>query len=295
MPRAFYYDAVTAPGTTGTRGGLSDAQRSVMDDAIAALRAQGAEVVDPADIPSITSQDPGTNLTLWPTCSGPDNARGKDATCSIVFKYGMKRDFNQWLASLGPSAPVKTLTELRAWNTAHEKAGTLKYGQAQLDISDEMDVERDRVRYEADRAKDVALAGRDGIDAALQQHKLDALLFPGEHGRGNRRQARLSDGHRAVRHVAQYAHPTVARHVQRTAGTVWRELHGHGVQRAEVDRARLRVRASHEATRASAARLNGRATGSGPRASARSRAPEPGPEPGARSLESERVTPPAAG
>jgi amidase len=119
---------------------------------------------------------------LWSTCAGPENARGKDASCSIVFKYGMKRDFNQWLASLGSSAPVKTLAELRAWNTAHEKAGTLKYGQAQLDISDEMDVERDRARYEADRAKDIALAGRDGLDAALGAHRLDALLFPGATG-----------------------------------------------------------------------------------------------------------------
>ena len=56
----------------------------------------------------------------------------------------MKRDFNKWLASLGAAAPVKTLTELRAWNMAHEKAGAIKYGQAQLDISDEMDVEADR-------------------------------------------------------------------------------------------------------------------------------------------------------
>jgi amidase len=182
VPRTFYYDAVIAPGTTGTRGGLSEAQRKVMDDAIAALRAQGAEVVDPANIPSVTSPDPDRNLMLWPTCSGPDNARGKDSNCSIVFKYGMKRDFNQWLASLGPAAPVRTLSELRAWNTAHEKAGALKYGQAQLDISDEMDLSRDRARYEADRAKDIALAGRDGIDAALQEYKLDALLFPGGTG-----------------------------------------------------------------------------------------------------------------
>jgi amidase len=182
VPRAFYYDAVVAPGTTGMRGGLSDAQRRVMDDAIAALRAQGAEVVDPANIPSVTSSDPDNNIVVWSTCSGPAGARGKDGSCSIVFKYGMKRDFNEWLASLGAAAPVRTLTELRAWNTAHEKAGTLKYGQAQLDISDEMDLARDRARYEADRAKDVALGGRDGIDAALQEHKLDALLFPGGTG-----------------------------------------------------------------------------------------------------------------
>jgi amidase len=39
-------------------------------------------------------------------------------------------------------------------------------------------VERDRPRYLADRARDVQLAGREGIDAALGTHKLDALLFP---------------------------------------------------------------------------------------------------------------------
>ena len=50
-------------------------------------------------------------------------------------------DFNAWLASLGESAPVKTLTELREWNLAHERAGTLKYGQANLDRSDELDLE----------------------------------------------------------------------------------------------------------------------------------------------------------
>ena len=182
VPRAFYYDAVTAPGTSAPRGGLSAAQRAVMHEAIEALRAEGAEVVDPVELPSVSSRDRANNLLLWPTCSGPDHARGKDGECSIVFKYGMKRDFNMWLASLGPAAPVRTLTELRAWNTAHEKAGTLKYGQAQLDISDEMDLERDRARYEADRARDIALAGRDGIDAALAAHKLDALLFGGNTG-----------------------------------------------------------------------------------------------------------------
>ena len=119
-------------------------------------------IVDPADIPSVVATDAGEQLLLWSTCGGLDNAKGKDADCSIVFKYGMKRDFNAWLASLGPAAPVKTLTELRQWNVAHQKAGAIKYGQAQLDISDEMDVETDRARYEADRAKDLRLSARRG-------------------------------------------------------------------------------------------------------------------------------------
>jgi amidase len=123
--------------------------------------------------------DPKENFLLWNVCSGLDNAKGKDAACSIVFKYGMKRDFNKWLSSLGAAAPVKTLTELRQWNVAHQRAGSLKYGQALLDISDEMNVETDAARYRADREKDLRLSATNGIDATMKKYQLDAILFPG--------------------------------------------------------------------------------------------------------------------
>jgi amidase len=51
-----------------------------------------------------------------------------------------------------------------------------------LDNSDEMDLNADRARYQADRAKDLALSRESGIDAVLQTHKLDALVFPGGSG-----------------------------------------------------------------------------------------------------------------
>ena len=55
---------------------------------------------------------------------GLDNAKGKDADCSIVFKYGMKRDFNAWLASLGPArAGEDARPSCAQWNVAHQKAG----------------------------------------------------------------------------------------------------------------------------------------------------------------------------
>src|SRR5215831_7088870 len=94
----------------------------------------------------------------------------------------MKRDFNKFLATLGPSAPVKTLTELREWNLTHISAGAIRYAQSQLDISDEMDLQADRARYESDRAKDIALAGTRGIDEVMKANHLDALLFPGASG-----------------------------------------------------------------------------------------------------------------
>jgi amidase len=182
IPRGFFYDRVAVAGESEARGGLSPAQAALMSEAIAVLKAQGAVVVDPANIPSVIDADPARNFLRWSTCSGADEGKGKDAGCSVGLKYGMKRDFNAWLSSLGSASPVKSLTELRLWNSAHTKAGALKYGQSNLDISDEMDVERDRGRYEADRAKDIELAGAHGIDAVMSAERLDAVLFPGPSG-----------------------------------------------------------------------------------------------------------------
>lgn len=182
IPRAFYYDNVTPPGAKEPRGGLNNEQSKLMAEVIALIEQQGAIIVDPADFPSIVTGDAHSNFLLRPVCAGLEEAKGKDAECSVVLKYGMKRDFNAWLASLGAAAPVKTLTELRQWNVAHQKAGAIKYGQARLDIADEMDVAADRARYESDRARDLSLTATNGIDAVMKQHKLDALLFPAVSG-----------------------------------------------------------------------------------------------------------------
>ncbi len=170
IPRASYYDSVQAPGSDRYRGGLSDEGKALMAEAIEILEARGAVIVDPADIPSVVDPDPENNLLV----SGS----------SSVLNYGMKRDFNAWLATLGEAAPVETLTELREWNLAHEHAGALKYGQARLDGSDEIDLEADRAEYEADRARDLWLNGEHGIDEVMTNLELDALLFPGSGGAG---------------------------------------------------------------------------------------------------------------
>ena len=190
VPRAFYYDRVTLPGESQARGGLTADQTKVMAEAIAVLKQQGAIVVDPADVPSFVDKDPKSNFPLWDYCSGAEHAKGKDENCSVAFKYGMKRDFNLWLKSLGASAPVKTLAELRQWNVSHAKAGAIRFGQSRLDISDEMDVEADRARFDADRRKDLALSRANGIDGVLQAGRsasggnLDAILTPGGAGAG---------------------------------------------------------------------------------------------------------------
>jgi amidase len=184
IPRAFHYDAITLPGEDKPRGGINAESMKVMADAIAVLKQQGAIVVDPADVPSYVDKDPNMNFQLFNYCQGAEDARGGDAKCSVNFKYGMKRDFNAWIKSLGPSSPVKSLTELREWNLAHAKAGAIRYGQSRLDISDEMDLEKDRARNEADVKKDILLSRTNGIDGVLKKYNLDAILTPGGSGAG---------------------------------------------------------------------------------------------------------------
>ncbi len=170
IPRASYYDSVQIPGTDQFRDRLSEEGGALMAEAIEVLTAQGATIVDPAEIPSVIDPDPENNLLT--------------AGSSSVLHYGMKRDFNTWLASLGESAPVKTLTELREWNLAHERAGSMKYAQANLDRSDAIDLDEDRAEYEADRVRDLYLNAEHGIDEVMNALELDALLFPGSGGAG---------------------------------------------------------------------------------------------------------------
>ena len=170
IPRAAYYDSILVPGTDRYQSRMSEEGRAVMTEAIQILQAQGATIVDPADIPSVIDPDPETSLL---TNSG-----------SSVLNYGMKRDFNLWLASLEGTARVNTLTELREWNVDHRSSGAIKYDQARLDGSDEIDLEDDRATYEADRARDLELNGAKGIDQAIEENQLDALLFPASSGAG---------------------------------------------------------------------------------------------------------------
>ena len=182
IPRAFFYEPTVAPGDAIPSGGLNPERMQAMNEAIAVLKEKGAVIVDPADIPSVVDTDASENFLNWGICGAGFDPGALNEGCSIVLEYGMKRDFNAWLASLGSRAPVPSLTALREWNNAHIEAGAIKYGQSTLDRSDAIDLTEDRARYEADRAKDIRLTATRGIDAVMKAERLDALLFPGQLG-----------------------------------------------------------------------------------------------------------------
>jgi amidase len=162
VPQAGFYSALNA------------AQKAVVDEAIAIIQAAGATVVM-TDIPS---QVDGT-LPAWGVCAAANQNKGNDATCSVVLKYGFKRDFNLWLDSLGGASGIDTLTELMQFNLAHAAENAIRYEQARFDISEEMSLAADAARYAADRAKDIFLTATHGIDEVMTVQNLDALLFGG--------------------------------------------------------------------------------------------------------------------
>ncbi len=184
VPRASFVDDITL-STGEKKTGVPADQKKMLEEAIAALRAAGATVVD-ADIPSVLAKDPAKNILSKDVCHALNGVgfKGNDSICTTTLKYSFKRDINAYLASLGAKAPFKNLTEMRAWNVAHAKMNTMKYGQGTMDMSDDADMVADKAHYDADRAWEVKLAGQEGVDAALKKNKLDAIIFLGQRGDG---------------------------------------------------------------------------------------------------------------
>ena len=160
--------------------GFTPAQTQIMLDAIAALREQGATVVDPYEIPNQAALNAFGICVTFPA---PSN-------CSTVLMYGQKHDLNLYLADR-PNAPVHTLAHIIAFNNAHA-AVALKYGQAIFLAANQLDVSpgsADTQRYLADRALDLALT-RGGLDAVFNgpdgiqgtDDDFDAILFPQNRG-----------------------------------------------------------------------------------------------------------------
>lgn len=179
MPRLGYGVETTPPGETKPQGGMPDDQRKAFDEAIAVLKQAGAEIIDPADFPSAIAKDPMRNVLLAGECD-----REETPTCLSVMNYGMHRDFNIWLAAQGGKAPWKTIDEFVAWNDANKNLGTLKYGQDALIDAVNTHLEKDKAKYDDDRARALEMGGANGIDAVLTEHKLDAVIFMGSRGTG---------------------------------------------------------------------------------------------------------------
>jgi amidase len=169
--RADYTPFLRADGLRGKRLGIprrgyfdnrrEAADYQVVERAIALLKAQGAILVDPADLPA---------------------AERLNQRNYFVLDYEFKSDLAAYFARGGEAAPVKSLAEVIAYNRAHRKQA-LRYGQDVL-LGSEKIVHnaRNAARYRRERALDLRLARTEGIDAVMQKYNLDALVFPMSNG-----------------------------------------------------------------------------------------------------------------
>jgi amidase len=139
--------------------GFDERVTKLFDQAIADLKAAGAVIVDPANLPNM---DSGSVFQELPT---------------IVLNYEFKANINRYFASLGPNAPVKSLAELIRFNDAHREQEMPFFGQERLVISEATtSLEAGEYRNAVETIQRLTRA--EGIDAVMNQHRLDALVAP---------------------------------------------------------------------------------------------------------------------
>ena len=143
-------------GVARNLAGFSNDVDAALGLAIAALKAAGALVVDKTDLTTLGKFD--------------------DAE-TIVLDYEFKAGLNAYLASLGTAAPVKTLADLIAWNEKERGREMPWFAQEIFERAQKRGGLGDKVYLDA-RAKCLRLARTEGIDAAMNTHRLDALVCP---------------------------------------------------------------------------------------------------------------------
>jgi amidase len=123
--------------------------------ALAVLRAQGAELVEITEFPN--RQEIGRNEL-------------------IVLLAELKHDLNAYLATLPASVTTRTLADLIAFNTAYADVEMPLFGQ-ELFVQAEAMADLDAA-YRTARATSLRLAGPEGIDRVLREHNVVALVGP---------------------------------------------------------------------------------------------------------------------
>ena len=136
--------------------GVSYLSDRIVERGLEAIKAAGAKIVDPADIETANA--------IWPF----------DAE---VLAHELKASLNEYLASLGPSAPVKSLAELIAFNDANSDREMRWFGQETF-VYAEHAGPLTSPAYQQALAMTRRLSRDQGIDATLAKHSLDAIIAP---------------------------------------------------------------------------------------------------------------------
>jgi amidase len=143
-------------GAARNLAGFHDRVDGLFDEALGAMRALGAEIVDPADVPHKDELDE------------PEYE---------VLLYEFKADIEVYLATLGPSQPHRTLADLIAFNRERAEEEMPFFGQEVFEKAVEKGPLTEKAYLEA-VATCRRLARDEGLDAAFAEHRLDAIVAP---------------------------------------------------------------------------------------------------------------------
>jgi amidase len=136
--------------------GSHPAADALASAAIVTMRAEGATVVDPVQIEVLGSLDEDEMEVLL-----------------HELKAGLPAFFEWW----GPGAPVRTVEDIMAFNTAHADAELVHFGQELFEMTRTKGPLTSTAYREA-LARGRRRAGPEGIDAVMKLHRLDALIAP---------------------------------------------------------------------------------------------------------------------
>ena len=170
----------TDPANDVYYGPLPPRAAMVMRDAISVLVGAGATLVR-ANISAIGWMGgPATEaaiLNLNPESSTLFQAERRP----VVYLYELKHDLNAYLRDWAKGTRMRTMADIIAFNAANASRA-LRFGQDIFLASEASEGGLDAIEYIAARRMDIRATRTLGIDAYMDQHRLDAILFPGRNG-----------------------------------------------------------------------------------------------------------------
>jgi amidase len=143
---------------TGGYWGYSPEADAICEAAIASMRELGAEIVDPADIP--TADQIATDPSEF-----------------TILLYEFEPDLNAYLATMPPEVPYRTLADLIAFNIEHADVEMPYFGQEIFEMAHNIGSLTDAAYLEALETSH-RLSRDEGIDAVMDEYDLDALVAP---------------------------------------------------------------------------------------------------------------------
>lgn len=161
-------------------GKLLPDRLKVMTETIKVLEDLGAVIVR-ASMPTLGwIGGPGTTMAVLNR--NPLSAHGGTvARPPVVFLYELKHDLNLYLRDWATGTDIKTISDIVAFNEAN--AGkALRFGQDHFLAADLTRGDLSEPEYKSARAMDLLSAKTRGMDAYMDQHRLDAVLFAGATG-----------------------------------------------------------------------------------------------------------------